>query len=271
MKDNLMEQQLQLLAQKVYNFCGLNYFTNMNSFQLKVARRLQALSLNDVEAYRIYVQAHPEEWKRLIEELTINETYFFREQNQLNTYKDDILPVLKNNHTPIRVWSATCSSGEEPYTLAMLAAEAGVASSQQIEIVATDINLKVLEHAKRGVYNKRSLSFRRIEETWLKKYFEETATSYEVKSSIQDVVSFEYLNLLQQHEIDTVGQFDIIFCRNVLIYFDEETVGKVIAAFYKALKPGGYLFLGHAESITKYKDIGFETINENGTFYYRKG
>lgn len=265
-----MSQQLQLLAHKIYEFCGLNYFTNITSLELKVSRRLNHLQVSSLMEYDIYLNTHPEEWWQLVEELTINETYFFREEKQLYLYMQHILPSLKNE-TPIRVWSAACSTGEEPYTLAMLSHEAGFTSNQQLQIVATDINTKVLQRAKRGIYNKRSLSFRRIEEQWLMKYFLATPSTYEVMDSVKQQVSFQYLNLLQQRDIEAFEEFDVIFCRNVFIYFDEETIYKIISSFYKVLKPGGYLFLGHAESITKFKNIGFETINQNGTFYYRKG
>lgn len=262
---------LEKLATIVHNFCGINYFSNMSSFELKIKRRLHALKLDSVQQYIDHLNNHEMEWEALIQTVTINETYFFREDRQLQIYQQKILPSLISKGESIRVWSAACSTGEEPYTLAMLTLDANILGTKHIEITGTDINSHVLQVAKKGAYLKNSLSFRRIQPYWLKAYFDEDDTHFTLKNEVKRIVKFDYINLKSVELINQQQQYDVIFCRNVLIYFNEHTIEKIVQAFYRILKPGGYLFLGHAETITQFKNIGFETINEEGTFYYRKG
>lgn len=261
---------LKQLGQLVYDYCGLNYLANLDSLEMKIQKRLSVLHMGSIWSYIRYLERTSNEWDPLMELLTINETYFYREDKQLEVFQKNILLKLTSTSadSEIKVWSAACSTGEEPYSLAILAKEKN--QQHQLKITATDINKKVLTIAEEGKYNKRSLSFRRIPTQWLEKYFIQTTDTFELQPDIKQLVSFEYLNLLGKDIHNIVGEYDVIFCRNVLIYFDEETVKKVIICFYNALKKGGYLFLGHAETIYKL-DIGFETINDNGTFYYRKG
>jgi len=203
--------------------------------------------------------------------ITINVSEFYRNMSQWEILERDILPkMIGDKKKPLHIWSSACSTGEEPYSLAVLTKTSGIYESNEVEIVGTDINKKVLNIAQKGAYNKNSLSFRRIPQQWLQTFFHETTTSYEIKDSVKEMVSFRYLNLLDEKEYCEKETYDVIFCRNVLIYFDDETIKKVVTRFYNALKKGGYLFLGHAETISKL-NLNFETINEDGTFYYRKG
>ncbi|TSI02644.1 protein-glutamate O-methyltransferase CheR [Lysinibacillus sp. BW-2-10] len=262
---------LKQLGQLVYYYCGLNYLNNIDSLETKITPRLQSLSLSLWE-YMKFLDNNPNEWDQLVEILTINETYFFREDKQLTYFKDNILPKLKNRNSnkPIKIWSAACSTGEEPYSLAMLILDSGLIEPKKVQIIGTDINKKVLTIAKNGTYSKRSLSFRRIPPEWLNKYFREEEDAYKVKDSIKDMVDFHYVNLLDKEKMSMYHDFDIIFCRNVLIYFDQETIRKVASSFYQSLVKGGYLFLGHAENISN-MNIGFNTISTEGAFFYRKG
>lgn len=257
---------LQQLAKVVYGYCGLNYTNNLHALDMKLAKRLHMLAIKTPWRYINYLQAHPEEWHEVVELLTINETYFYREDKQLNVYQQRILPTLPEG---ARVWSAACSTVEEPYSLAIMTEQAGK-TAKDVHILGTDINQRVLQIAKNGQYAKRSLAFRRIPEQWLSSYFIEVSQYYQVVPTIQQMVTFDYLNLLDIVENGPQSQFDVIFCRNVLIYFDEETVKRVVKGFYRALKKGGHLFLGHAETISQF-DIGFETVHSEGTFYYKKG
>lgn len=261
---------LNHLGKVVYDYCGLNYLSNLSSLEMKISKRVKELNLQSLWSYIRFLDENESEWDRLIELLTINETYFYREDKQLLVYKNTILPRLQSNTKPIKVWSAGCSTGEEAYSLAILTKSSGIYESNEVEIVGTDINKKVLNIAQKGVYNKNSLSFRRIPQHWLQTFFHETTTSYKIKDSVKEIVSFRYLNLLDENMYCEKETYDVIFCRNVLIYFDDETIKKVVTRFYNALKKGGYLFLGHAETISKF-NLKFETINEDGTFYYRKG
>ncbi|KAA0548806.1 protein-glutamate O-methyltransferase CheR [Bacillus sp. BGMRC 2118] len=261
---------LKRLADLIYHKVGLNYVTNTASLENKTKARLEFLKQSPAD-YCEYLQSNPSEWKTLIELITINETYFYREEHQLLQLKENILPFLKQHvkHRPIRIWSAACSTGEEPYTLGMIVKETGLFSDGEVEIVATDINQKVLDKAMSGMYFKNSLSFRRIPGSYLSQYFQEKQDHYEVDPSIKKMISFQNVNLLDPKIIGTLGQFDVIFCRNVLIYFDMDTIKKVIDTFYQRLRPDTYLFLGHAEMLPS-QSHGLKLVNAANAFYYRK-
>jgi chemotaxis protein methyltransferase CheR len=258
---------LRQLGQLVYEYCGLNFLQNTSLLESKISKRTKELGMSIWEYIR-YLKQNSKEWDIVVELLTINETFFCREENQLEVFRSIILPQLTGKEQ-IRIWSAACSTGEEPYTLAMMVAETGFIPLDSVEILATDINKKVLQTAKRGWYSKHSLSFRRMPEHLLKKYFEERDEGYQVIDSIRSRVRFSCLNLLNQNELEKLGEFDVIFCRNVLIYFDRLVIQKVVSSFYDRLVPEGSLFLGHAESITG-MNTGFETIHTEKSFYYRK-
>ncbi|WP_241236307.1 CheR family methyltransferase [Brevibacillus marinus] len=256
------------LARMIYDFCGLNYLNNPSALASKVAKRLSVLNMSFRE-YSEFLKRNRQEWDQLVELVTNNETYFFREESQLHELRNVILPQLRNQ-TCIRIWSAACSTGEEPYSLAMTVAEAGIVPLGSVRIIATDINRKVLQIARRGWYHKHSLCFRRTPQEMLDKYFFPQDEGYQIKSYIKDRVEFRQANLLQDADLEAIEQVDVIFCRNVLIYFDSLTTRRVIEKLYDRLRPGGFLFLGHAETITG-MNTRFETINAGATFYYRKG
>jgi len=259
------------LAELIYEYCGIDFSKNLSSLESKISERLKELGLSCWE-YAGYLRVEPEEWDTLIELITVNETYFFREENVLQEFQRVILPQYKDRtpNNPLRIWCSACSSGEEPYTLAILIEETGLFEASAIEIIASDIDKKVLEKARKGLYNKKSFSFRTMPKEMLDKYFISFEEEYKVKDSIRAMVDFRCLNLLDENIVEKVGKVDIVFCRNVLIYFDKKAINKVISSLYDVLKDGGYLFLGHAETITG-MNTGFETIYAPSAFYYRKG
>lgn len=258
--------EIKLFAQLVYDYCGLHYINKLPSLALKMQKRLQQLNMTYWE-YMRYVQQHEEEWTTIIDLLTINETYFFREDKQFTVLQQHIAPTLLQRQGNLSIWCAACSTGDEPYSIAMMLQQK---SKGQINILGTDINARVLQIAKNGTYNKNSLSFRRIPSHFIPTYFDDYGSTYVVKPHIRNMVRFEYKNLYQLNNDYMPEQFDVIFCRNVLIYFDDEGIEKIIQHFERFLKPGGYLFLGHAETITKYK-TAFHVVHHDGTFYYQKG
>jgi chemotaxis protein methyltransferase CheR len=182
-----------------------------------------------------------------------------------------VLPQLKAKirNRPLRIWSAACSTGEEPYTLSMLIQETGQFLPGAVDIIATDIDKKVLQKAEKAWYHQGSFAFRRIPNILMNKYFITTEGGFQVSPTTRNMVKFKHLNLLETPKVALMGEVDVIFCRNVLIYFDQETTKRVIRNFYQRLSPGGYLFLGHAESITD-MGMGFEKVDSDKTFYYRK-
>lgn len=262
---------LEQLAQYIYEFCGIDYLNNLTSLENKIASRLKELGLSLWE-YCGYIKMEEKEQDILIELITVNETYFFREENLLSELQNVIFTQYKerNKENPLRIWCAACSSGEEPYTLAMLIKETMLFKEGCVEIIASDINKKVLNKAQNALYNKRSFSFRKMPEGMLKKYFEELEEDYKIKDDIRAIVEFKHLNMFDNNVSEIIGKVDIILCRNVLIYFDIEAIKKVSKTFFSIIKPEGYLFLGHAETITSVNP-GFESKYTPSIFYYKKG
>lgn len=262
---------LGLLSELIYNHCGIDYSKNLSSLEYKVSGRLKELGLNYWE-YTGYLKVETREWDSLIELITVNETFFFREDNFLEEFQRVILPQNKDRTpaNPLRIWCAACSSGEEPYTLAMLIKETGMFEEGSIHIIASDINKKVLSKAKKGLYNKKSFSFRKMPKGAYEKFFIELEEDYKVKDSIQQMIDFRHMNLLDRNIVGKIEKTDVIVCRNVLIYFDNKAIQTIVNSFNDILKSRGTLFLGHSESLTHYKHE-FKTIYKENIFYYRKG
>jgi chemotaxis protein methyltransferase CheR len=250
----LREVEFRLLRDLIKEYCGL-FFDDGSKFLLerRLSRRLKLHQLDDFRDYYrflLYDRKRDEELMSVIDLLTVNETFFFREQNQLKAFSDEILPELRetNKETKrIRIWSAGCSTGEEPYTIAMLVLEYGYFYGWDIEILGSDINQRVLTSARRGVYRKNS--FRSTGRSFVEKYFAEDNGSFTIAEEVKRLVSFSCLNLLDPFKARFVGKMDVIFCRNVLIYFDQHARKKVVDTFYDSIVEGGYLLLGHAESL----------------------
>lgn len=262
MKNGLLD-----LALNIREYCGIDFTTNLPNLELKLSRRLKELE-TPFEEYHVFLQENAKEWDKLVEQITINETYFFREFSQLEEFQR----LLKSKSGKvINVWCIPCSTGEEAYSLAILAKEMELLTGNRVRIMASDLNKKVLEQAKKGFYSKKSLSFRRLPENkeYIKKYFIETEMGFEVKNEIKQMVTFEPFNLTDYRSYAKFNQMDVIFCRNVLFYFNDEITKNIIQSFYSILKGDGYLFLGHAESISNIK-TGFVPVHTKDTYYYKK-
>lgn len=250
----LSEDVFRLIRDIIRDYCGL-YFDDSSKYLIekRLTRRVRGHHLEDFRDYYRFIRYDKnseEELSAIVDVLTVNETYFFREQNQLRAFSEEILEELKetNRHRKaLRIWSAGCSTGEEPYTLAMLINEKGDFNGWDVEIHGSDINQRVLQIARKGIYRRNS--FRTIEPYFQKKYFMEEDGSYRIQDSLKRYVNFSYLNLLDPFKTKFLGKMDVILCRNVLIYFDTESRRKVIENFYERLVDGGYLLLGHAESL----------------------
>ncbi len=250
----LSEDVFRLIRDVIKDFCGL-YFDDSSIYllQKRLTRRVRSHHLNDFRDYYrfiLYDKNSEEELAAIMDILTVNETYFFREQNQLKAFSDEILEELNDKNRDrkaLRIWSAGCSTGEEPYTIAMLINEKPEFAGWDIEIHGSDINQRVLQAARKGMYRKNS--FRTTEPYMINKYFREEDGSYKISDSMKQNVNFSYLNLLDPFKMRFFGKMDVIFCRNVLIYFDNISRKKVIENFYDRLIDGGYLLLGHAESL----------------------
>jgi chemotaxis protein methyltransferase CheR len=250
----LGEGEFRLIRDLIREYCGL-FFDDGSRFLLerRLSRRLKLHHLDDFRDYYrflLYDKKKEDELTAAIDVLTVNETFFFREKNQLKAFSDEILPEIRETNREkkrLRVWSAGCSTGEEPYTIAMLILESGHLPGWDTEVLGSDINQRVLTAARRGLYRKNS--FRSVEGYFMEKYFKEENGSFLISEAVKRLVSFSYLNLLDPFRVKFMGQMDVIFCRNVLIYFDQAARKKVVENFYNNLVEGGYLLLGHAESL----------------------
>lgn len=207
---------------------------------------------------------------RIVEAMTTNETSWFRDNHPFATLKERIFPELgKLRRNPIRVWSAACSSGQEPYSISMTVHEFQMsnpgAMSGEVSIVATDISPAIMNQAKSGRYDTLSMA-RGLSPERKQRYFRVDGHMAEVIPQIKARVQFRELNLLQSYAL--LGRFDIIFCRNVLIYFSSESKRDILERMARSLNPGGYLFLGGSESITGLSDA-FEMVRHGGGVVYR--
>jgi chemotaxis protein methyltransferase CheR len=210
------------------------------------------------------------EYEALLERLLTQETSFFRYPGVYEAFEKRVLPELhakkfwKNPRT-LRVWSAGCSTGEEPYSIAITVADAlSFADAWNVEILATDVSRNALKHAERGIYAGRSLGS--TSEKQLAAHFAALERGYQVRPRIRKMITFAQMNLASAVY---VGRMDLIFCMNVLIYFSEERRRSLVQRFYDTLEPGGYLFLGHSESISK-MPVKFQAIVLNDCILYRK-
>lgn len=252
----MTDEEFPLLRDLIYNYSGL-FFADENRYLLerRLSPRLAHHQLSGFQDYYYYLKydvSREQELSDIMDLLTTNETYFFRESFQLKAFTDEIIPELmavkaKNGDKTLRIWSAGCSTGEEPYTIAMLLLEKPQLAGWKIEIIGTDISQRVLHQARKGVYG--NSSFRVTEPVYKSRYFHEQDSVYRVADRIREVVTFSRLNLYDQSRFLFLGKMDIIFCRNVIIYFDMSAKKRVIEHFYSTLHPGGFLLLGHSESL----------------------
>lgn len=251
----MSEDTFRLIRDFIKNHCGL-YFDDESKFLLekRLSRRVENYHLKNYEDYYhilMYDKRRDEELSAIIDILTVNETYFFREISQLKAFSDEIIPELiekKKDRKRLRIWSAGCSTGEEPYTIAILILEKNLLPEWEVDILGSDINQRVLHVARRGIYKKSA--FRNTEDYFIRKYFtDEGGGNYRIIDPVKGLVNFSLLNLMDPFKVGFVGEMDVIFCRNVIIYFDQDSKKKVINNFYNRLSEDGYLLLGHSESL----------------------
>jgi chemotaxis protein methyltransferase CheR len=252
----LGDEEFRLLSSFIYDYAGL-YFDDSSRFLLesRLQNRLKEHNFDSFLKYYQYLLYHQDrlnELNTMLDIVTTNETYFFREKNQLEAFAEEILPELaeKNAMTKrLRIWSAGCSTGEEPYTLAMLISQSRLFdSSWKIDIIGTDISQRVLRTARKAVYSQSS--FRATEEEQLTRWFTRLEDGkYTVNEDVRSMVHFGHLNLMDEKMMGLIGECDAIMCRNVIIYFDKNAKARVVNSFFKKIVAGGYLLLGHSESL----------------------
>ena len=221
----------------------------------RVGERMAATRSPSFASYfRLLRTDAEDEIQQFVNAFTVNETYFYREDYQLKCLTNDLLPERTRNKRAdeaIRIWSAACSTGEEPYSIAIWLLENWPSVDEYlIEIVASDIDTRVLELARAGIFGKRSLM--RLPANLIGRYFEPlTADQWQIASQLRDSISFTTVNLVEPDQTRRHGRFDVIFCRNVLIYFDDSSRRVAAENLYESLLPGGFICLGHTESMSR--------------------
>lgn len=271
----LSPEEFRLLRELINGYCGIS-FSDDAAFvvERRLRERVRELGLAGFTEYYHYLRYHPSakaEIEAAVEALVTNETYFFREEYQLRAFRHEILPELRErlereNRRSLTIWSAGCSTGEEVYTLAILVAESQLFEGWDVRVFGNDISRRVLATARRATYG--SSSFRAMPPQY-EHYFESTPEGKQVVPRIRTMCHFGHLNLLDRERSALIGRADAIFCRNVLIYFDERARRRVLDSFYERLYPGGYLLLGHSESLLN-STTAFELVHLSSDMVYRR-
>ena len=269
------QDDFKLIRDVIYNHSGIYISDDYQGiFMRRLERRLLRLSMDSFHEYYYYLKYTPnneEEYRHLMDVITIKETYFFREIDQIRTLVNEIIPEFRKKKPgePIKIWSAGCSTGEEPYTIAMLCLEKGYhLGDSRVEIYANDISQEAIQKAKGGIY--RQTSFRATDQAYLYKFFTpQQDGAYMIKDEVKEQLNFFCINLMEKNRLTFLPTFDVIFCRNVIIYFDDDSKRTVIENFHRKLYPQSYLFLGHSESLINFTHL-FKLRHFEHSLVYQK-
>ena len=274
MPDSLLsDAALDRLIRLLYQLTGMRFGTKKRYFlERRVAQRMARSAIGDFDRYLLLLERDPHERQMLVNSITINETYFYREDHQLNALAAEILPAIIANKKPgdlIRIWSLPCSTGEEAYSIAIWLLEHwALVDAYHVEIIGSDIDTHALDAARDGHYGARALA--RLPEQVRAAYFEhEQGHRRRIVQDLRESVLFTQVNLNDAASVFSQGVFDIILCRNLLIYFDDASRIDAARHLYDALTPGGYLLLGHSESMARI-DERFDLVRLNAAIVYRR-
>jgi chemotaxis protein methyltransferase CheR len=270
----LSEEEFRLLREVVEQHCGI-WFRDDLAYLLerRLWPRLEVLGLPDFSAYVRHLRLDPDrlaELEAAVDVLTTNETYFWREPRQLRAFERELVPMLAGSleeSRTLRVLSAGCSTGEEVYTVASILRESGRFAGWKMEVVGVDIARRVVDAARGGAY--RDHAFRNAEAERIRHWFKLRGGRWLVDDEIRRLVRFERANLNDPRGLAGLGLFDVVFCRNVMIYFDVPARQRVLGGFHRALREGGFLLLGHAESLLN-ASTDFELFHLQEEMVYRK-
>jgi chemotaxis protein methyltransferase CheR len=252
---NVTDSEFRQISDLVYRHCGINLHKGKRELvHARIARQLRSKGLHNFAEYKRLIEADESgyEFSALIDAISTNLTSFFRERQHFAYLSDVLLPkhiADADKKRSLRVWSAGCSSGEEPYSLAMTINEALVDhGTWDVKVLASDISRGMLRVAQAGIYDLERA--KAIPLHFRAKYFKPfggDGRAYQASLPLKNMIRFRYLNLIEKWPFK--GPFDVIFCRNVMIYFDKQTQQKLVNQFYERLAPGGMLFTGHSESL----------------------
>ena len=269
---HLTPEELERTTQLIYRHTGMIFGENKRYYiERRIADRMAKSGATDVRSY-LTRAATGAEAEQLINAFTVNETYFYREEHQLAALANSILPEVVKNRRPgdlVRIWSIPCSTGEEPYSIALWLLENWpLVDAYNIEIVGSDIDTAAVESAKAGYFNARSLA--KLPDAVREAYFEpEHRHRRKIIDDLRESVRFTTTNLVDPANVAAQGKFDVVLCRNLLIYFDDASRASAAANMHNCLNPGGFLCLGHSESMARISDK-FELVRLEDAIVYRK-
>jgi chemotaxis protein methyltransferase CheR len=268
-------EEFRLLRELIQDHCGL-WFREDSAYLLerRLWPRLQFHGHSTFGEYYRHLRydlARKAEIETAVELLTTNETYFWREPQQLRAFGEEILPILAQQNAGerrLRVWSAGCSTGEEAYTIAIMLSRSGLFDGWELDVLGSDISRRVLAVARAGAYGPHA--FRSAEGEALKPWFTRVdGGKVAVRPAVRELVTFAHLNLLDANALAVIGRVDVVFCRNVMIYFDLAARKRVVSSFHQKLRDGGFLLLGHSESLLNVT-ADFELVHLKNDLVYRK-
>lgn len=269
MTDFLSDKDFKRFRDFIYSHSGIHFHeSNRMILECRLKGLLRNNRIDTLDEYFQLISSNDEEAKNLLDAVTTNLTRFFRNSGHFEAFRKFVIPKLvaykhKKGNKEFRVWSAGCSTGEEPYSLAMVLKDL-LPSYFDIKVLASDLSLKSLMTAKEGKYPEAKV--KGVPEDYLKKFFNYSDGVYEIKDEIKKIVQFDYHNLTHA---SYVGNLDIVFCRNVLIYFDQDAQLEVIKKFWSSMNPFSFLFIGHSESLFG-MDTSFEFVKTDWTCFYSK-
>ncbi len=265
----LSDEEFSQFSTVIYDGSGIHFSaSNRPILESRLKERVKAAKLSNVREYYALIRRDQEEMKLLLDSVTTNLTWFFRYEGHFTAFENLVLPDLlaykkKKNDRRLRVWSAGCSTGEETYSIAMLLVDK-VPQEMTVEIIGSDLSLKSLMIAKEGFYAASRVGG--VPEKYLKRFLEIKADGYQISDQIKNRIRFDYHNLKFDSGLTDV---DVIFCRNVIIYFDAAAQAEVIGRFWHAMTPHAFLFLGHSESLFG-MDTRFEFVKTDWACLYKK-
>lgn len=271
---SISEEDFHKFREFFYRKTGIQFEESKRYFVDK--RLLERMAETSNTVFRNYFtmlrfQASGEELQVLTNLMTVNETYFFREEYQFKCLVNSILPHLvlrKRDRTPLRIWVLPSSSGEEPYSIAIYLLERWAdIHNYDVEIIASDIDTRILAQAKRGLYSERSIG--KMPLPYLQKYFRKTPDGHQISDDLRGAVEFTRVNLSEPADTRPYRNFDVVFCRNLLIYFDDLSRKSAAETFYDALKPGGFICLGHSESMSRISSL-YKVVKFPEAIVYQK-
>jgi chemotaxis protein methyltransferase CheR len=257
---SLSDQDFLQFREFFYRKTGILFEESKRYFVDK--RLIERIEQTGCESFRAYFvmlrfQTSGEELQNLVNSMTVNETYFFREDYQFHCLVNSMLADILSRRThkdPLRIWSVPSSSGEEAYTIAIFLLEywSGL-NDWDVEIISSDIDTEMITLARRGLYSPRSIQH--VPPKFLQKYFRRKGDHFQISDSLREVVEFSRVNIMDPGDIRHYRNFDVIFCRNLLIYFDDVSRKQAAESFYDALRPGGFVCLGHSESMSRISSL----------------